>query len=414
MLQLRLLCLFCVNLVISSWCLTWSAFKSWSRFIKRFVHHFHHPEQYFAEHLVNFCCRKTGWELDEDERITKPKHRIIADAYAKRMDDVISVSVQNSHTDPAGINFDVKNLDPLESNSIGGSLLNYLSTMMTRRNAVTSMDFNQPNVTCAYNGSSCDSEINVSVRHYNLSVESRRSSVDSQVSVKMSGTETEIKAKVSGQKHKSLNMKAKKRQRNFYAKRTNRRASSSSVESQRITNQMQNMRFKGPNTRIQLSALQRQSERRNACTTRDIRDITKLLNHDRIPPISFTTSDEEQSNNESQRQHFNSTKMIMPADYRSDDSVSLDMQDEIDLKALAPVLQHVLRNSNGNDLQTFIKSLEIDGFGKENRIDEPNENQQLLPMTKRTPSIIARKDPASMSESERKEVFRKLLLPSKN
>lgn len=36
-LQLRLLCLFCVNLVTSSWCWTWPALKTWKRFIRKFV-----------------------------------------------------------------------------------------------------------------------------------------------------------------------------------------------------------------------------------------------------------------------------------------------------------------------------------------------------------------------------------------
>lgn len=36
-LQLRLICLFCVNLVVSSWCWTWPTLKTWNRFIKKYV-----------------------------------------------------------------------------------------------------------------------------------------------------------------------------------------------------------------------------------------------------------------------------------------------------------------------------------------------------------------------------------------
>lgn len=66
-----------------------------------------------------FFDRKIGCELSEDEKFAKPKHRIIADAYAKRMDDVISVSIQNSHTDPAGLNFDMNNLNSAVSDAMG-------------------------------------------------------------------------------------------------------------------------------------------------------------------------------------------------------------------------------------------------------------------------------------------------------
>lgn len=69
-LQLRLICLFCVNLVVSSWCWTWPTLKTWNRFIKKYVEtqpfllllhlKYVEPSQSIFEHfysfLVEFNC----------------------------------------------------------------------------------------------------------------------------------------------------------------------------------------------------------------------------------------------------------------------------------------------------------------------------------------------------------------------
>lgn len=232
-----------------------------------------------------------GQEISDDEKFTKPKHKVIADAYAKRLEGVISISIQNSHTDPAELNFDMNNLNSTESNGMGTTLTNYLCNIINRRNAVTHIDFRETNNcppctnSCA---SSCDSEISVSVRQFNLSVESRRSSVDSQVSYKLS--ETEIKATVESrsQKHKSLKMKTKKRQRYASGRGTNRRASSSSIESKIVATALQKIKCNGNSRR-------RRIERRSACTEFNINDI-KLLGQSALIPnhTSLTTSEDEE------------------------------------------------------------------------------------------------------------------------
>lgn len=292
--------------------------------------------------------RKLGYELSEDEKFTKPKHRIIADAYAKRGEEVISVSIQNSRRDPANLNFELNNLNSTESNGMGTTLTNYLYNLINRRNAVAGLDFDDPNYTksqsnnCAY-GSSCDSEISFSVRQ--ISLESRRSSIDSQVSVKMS--ETEIKAKVErhSQNYKRVNMKAKKRHSKYFACRTNRRASSSSIESQRVTDQMQNIKYKYPN-----------SERRMANVNLK-KEIKQLLN--------LTTSEDDQSNNEQILAIQEPSNMIVPLGYNgrqagdSDDkleTMSNEKQKQILQEALAPFLHNLLQSSNENQ-QKQLKDL---------------------------------------------------------
>lgn len=336
--------------------------------------------------------------MSDDEKFTKPKHRIIADAYAKRLEDVISVSIQNSHTDPANLNFELNNLNSTESNGMGTTLTNYLYNIINRRNAVTSMDFGEPTMNCA-RGSSCDSEISFSVRQ--ISVESRRSSVDSQVSVKLS--ETEIKAKVErrSQKHKRVNMNAKKRQGRYYARRTNRRPSNSSIESQRLTDQLQLRKYNYTNNRIQVNAKpidsimnSRQNERRSACTASDINDMKLINRNDLQRRISLiTTSDDDQSNNESQQIHIEHGPSSMVSlgahgTRRTDNSadsleVSNGTQHSQTLEqTLYPIIKNILRNSNGKQLESLLKSsydrndVGLGGIRKSCRKSTKNSNVQ--------------------------------------
>lgn len=281
---------------------------------------------------------------------------------------MISVSIENSHTDPAGINFDVNNLNPAESEEMGATLTNYLCSIINRRNAVTleTMELGEQNANCVPYTSSCadnNSEISVSVRHF--SVASRRSSVDSQVSqvscvsVKMS--ETNIKATLESrlQKHKSVNMKTKKRQRNYmYAKRTNRRASSSSIESQRITNQMQNIKYKHPN-RIQVSenTIGRQVGRRSAisATPANINDIKQILNR-----ANFKFDDDDLSDDETQAViETEPSNMLVPLGAHppqpNDSTDSLEMSNKKNEASIEQILQCILKNSNGKQLENLLR-----------------------------------------------------------
>lgn len=160
-LQLRLLCLFGACFVLSSWCwASTSTYKTWIRFVRR---------------------RLLRQEIVDEEKFTKPKHKIIADAYAKRHQSVIAVSLQNSHTDPINANYSVNANNPVNS-VVSSSWTQRMPNLLNRRDAVT-----------ADPSTECDSEISVSVRQYDISVGSRRNSADSQVSVKMSETEIKVK-----------------------------------------------------------------------------------------------------------------------------------------------------------------------------------------------------------------------------
>lgn len=440
-----------------------------------------------------------GCDIAEDDKFTKPKHRIIADAYAKRMDDVVSVSIENSHTDPAGINFDMNDLNSVESNAMGATLTNYMYNMINRRNAATSSEIRLPAqiVKCATYGSSCESEMSVTIQRYSVSVqESRRSSVDSQVSFKMSETEIHAKVESRSKKHKSVNMKAKKR--NFISRRVNhsRRASSSSVESQRITKQ--EIKYRYPNRGIlpNGNAMVRPGDVHQQF------DISQLLNHDHS---SATSDDDNQSNNgittcqieeifDQEPQPLenmigwdasNKPERQQQQQQKFDDNVDIShLADNHHIQAL---ITDLLRNNDGETLKQILKSsldrsesaqahagnnkpnhrsttnqrylhdqsqrhkaepvpsrlsnqddstpvsssiedASPDGLNNfdENRSpatsqqnndpqrdDDYNETHHLLPTRRRdAPTIVARKETIYMSESEKMEKLKKLLLPN--
>lgn len=293
------------------------------------------------------------------------------------MDDRISVSIQNSHTDPAGLNFDMNNLNAAESDGMDPTLTNYLRNIINRRNAVTmtTMDFNEPNANCTAYTSSCadnNSEISVSVRHF--SVESRRNSVDSQVSqvsVKMSETNIKATLESHSQKHKRVNMKSKKSQRNYlYNKRTNRRASSSSVESQRITNQTRAFKYRHPSNRIQVNAHAgggRQNERRSAvATAADFNDIHFMLNRNNLKQITLT-SDDDQSNDDTSAMHLANehSNMLVPLgalnayqhQHQMTDSVdSLDASNDQHTSFLDEKIMEFIRSSSGKQLENLLRN----------------------------------------------------------
>lgn len=312
--------------------------------------------------------RKIGYELSEDEKFTKPKHRIIADAYAKRGDEVISVSIENSHTDPAGLNFDVNNLYPAESDGMSATLTNYLPSIINRRNAVTweTMEYDEQNANYAPYASSCadnNSEISVSVRHF--SVESRRNSIDSQisqVSVKMSETNIKATLESHSQKHKSVNMKTKKRQHNYMIeKRTNRRASSSSVESQRITNQMKHIKYKYPNhIQVNDNPIGRQNGRRSAISaTADIDAIKQLMNRCNL---KLTSEDDDDRSIDGAVNTQDPSNMLVPFGAHplepAHSTDSLEISNEKKEPSIEQLIHKILKNSNEEELKSLRRSFE--------------------------------------------------------
>ncbi|KAJ8916215.1 hypothetical protein NQ315_016354 [Exocentrus adspersus] len=170
MLQLQLLAVFGTGIAMSSWVWCDATLHSWGRYIRR-----------------KFHC-----EVEEPMRLQK--HKIIAQAFIKRKKfnegGRISILCQN-HTDPVGLDFE---LNSAASNDLSTTWAANLPRLMNRRGAV-------PNE-AAYstsNNHSMDSEVSLNVRH--VSIESRRNSGDSQLSVQIA----ELKAtrKVNGRRHRT-------------------------------------------------------------------------------------------------------------------------------------------------------------------------------------------------------------------
>lgn len=123
------------------------------------------------------------------------KHKIIAQAFAKRKKfnegGRISILCQN-HTDPVGLQFE---LNSAASNELSTTWAKNLPRLVNRRGAVP----NEVAYSLSSNNQSIDSEVSLNVRH--VSIESRRNSGDSQVSVQIA----ELKAtrKVNSRRHRT-------------------------------------------------------------------------------------------------------------------------------------------------------------------------------------------------------------------
>uniref|UniRef100_A0A182TC12 Protein smoothened n=1 Tax=Anopheles maculatus TaxID=74869 RepID=A0A182TC12_9DIPT len=219
-LQLHLICLFASGIVMSSWVWTNSTLESWGRYFRR----------------------RFGTDIDEPVKLQK--HKVIAQAFAKRKEfqnqGRLSISFHNSHTDPVGLKFDINSA--IGSHDFSSTWANNLPRFVNRRCALTGAATSSSHDP---RKNSVDSEISFSVRH--VSVESRRNSIDSQVSVKIAEVKTKVASRSSrsgtvvvgaaGGKHAHKSRHQSRRRHDFAAtgRRYSRKESSTSVESQIVT-----------------------------------------------------------------------------------------------------------------------------------------------------------------------------------
>ncbi|XP_052892663.1 protein smoothened [Anopheles moucheti] len=217
-LQVHLICLFASGIVMSSWVWTNSTLESWGRYFRR----------------------RFGTDIDEPVKLQK--HKVIAQAFAKRKEfqnqGRLSISFHNSHTDPVGLKFDINSA--IGSHDFSSTWANNLPRFVNRRCALTGAATSSSHDP---RKNSVDSEISFSVRH--VSVESRRNSIDSQVSVKIAEVKTKVASRSSrgtvvvgaaGGKHTHKSRQSRRRH-DFAAtgRRYSRKESSTSVESQIVT-----------------------------------------------------------------------------------------------------------------------------------------------------------------------------------
>ncbi|KAF7282687.1 hypothetical protein GWI33_002154 [Rhynchophorus ferrugineus] len=173
MLQLQLLALFGKGIAMASWIWCDATLHAWGRYIQKKFH----------------------GEIEEPMKIQK--HKIIARAFAKRKEfnkgGKISIFSQN-HTDPVGLQFD---LNSAASNELSTTFAKNLPRLVNRRQAIP----NEVTPSEASYNQSIDSDFSLNYRH--VSIESRRNSGDSQVSVQIA----ELKAtrKVNSRRHRRHN-----------------------------------------------------------------------------------------------------------------------------------------------------------------------------------------------------------------
>ncbi|EAA10160.2 AGAP008625-PA [Anopheles gambiae str. PEST] len=219
-LQLHLICLFASGIVMSSWVWTNSTLESWGRYFRR----------------------RFGTDIDEPVKLQK--HKVIAQAFAKRKEfqnqGRLSISFHNSHTDPVGLKFDITSA--IGSHDFSSTWANNLPRFVNRRCALTGAATSSSHDP---RKNSVDSEISFSVRH--VSVESRRNSIDSQVSVKIAEVKTKVASRSSrgtvvvgatGSKHGHKSRQSRRRHdfaTTATGRRYGRKESSTSVESQIVT-----------------------------------------------------------------------------------------------------------------------------------------------------------------------------------
>lgn len=303
-LQLHLICLFGSGIVMSTWCWTPSSVETWKRYFRK----------------------KCGKEIVED--IKMPKHKVIAQTWAKRKEfedkGRLSITLYNTHTDPVGLNFDMNDFNSSATNDISSTWANYLPQFVKRRFAITGAATNSSSHGCQRK-SSLDSEISFSVRH--VSVESRRNSVDSQVSVKIA----EMKTKVASRNRNSHNKNSKNRSRrkDFMAasgrKYNSRRGSSTSVESQIIA--LKKTTYPNACHKVGLFAQSKSAKnmkRRSASAGLDPNDINKFLaknGHFIIPFLQkgMTSSSDEETSRASFKVQDSRLDVVLRQDLSDDD-----------------------------------------------------------------------------------------------
>lgn len=122
-----------------------------------------------------------AFKCDYEEPVKLKKHKVIAQAFAKRKTfnnaGRLSISFRNTHEDPVGVNF---NLDSVESQDFSSAWAAALPKLVVRRDALVRPRLSSVSGEGSDSVSS-NSEISISVKR--VSVESRRNSIDSQISV---------------------------------------------------------------------------------------------------------------------------------------------------------------------------------------------------------------------------------------
>jgi smoothened protein len=274
LLQLHLMSLFLSGMVMASFVFTPSSLDIWSRYFRR----------------------KISGKVDEPLKLQK--HKVIAQAFAKRKvfqnQGRLSISFHNSHTDPCNLKFDMSDMNSaVGSHDFSSTWANNLPRFVNRRYALTGCPSSSRS-SHGHRRNSIDSEISFSVRH--VSVESRRNSNDSQVSVKIAEMKTKVASRSRGSKSKSRS--SRHQRRDFTSKRYSRKESSTSMESQILQiAQRQGAHHSAiePNNEMALVPMSHHRRRSGLIADLSPEQINELIAKNRFLLPYLTTSEDEKS-----------------------------------------------------------------------------------------------------------------------
>ncbi|XP_064096270.1 protein smoothened-like [Macrobrachium nipponense] len=133
--KLHLLALFGAGIIMSSWCWTRNTVHAWKRFLRRVANvkeHHTHPQGLL---FTPYFDKVAGVSSEEPLRLSK--HKVIAQAFAKRHDlntaGRLSISLHSLHADPIGLNFD---MNSATSGDLSSAWATAIPHLMARRGAV--------------------------------------------------------------------------------------------------------------------------------------------------------------------------------------------------------------------------------------------------------------------------------------
>lgn len=368
-------------------------------------------------HYLLFFCRKCGQEINEDIKIQK--HKVIAQTWAKRKEfqdkGRLSISFYNTHTDPVGLNFNVNDLNSTGTNDISSTWANYLPHFVKRRFALTGATTNSSS--CGPRKSSLDSnKISISVKRVSVESISRRNSVDSQVSLKIS----EMQTKVARRTHGTVKGKGRNRRRDFtsHGRGFSRRESSTSVESQVIT-AVKKTNY--PSNKIGLFSTKENCMKRRSASAGivDADDINNLLtNGELILPFLHnqgmtTTSDDDNISRTSFKVQDSRLNVVVRGGISDDDIDNIFKGENYEQKyiqtneystdnILYPSVQEILNKT------AIVNSSENTLKNSKDRLESRNSKNSLKSIRSRKSSRQSmrknRKNSKNMSKQSKKDV----------
>ncbi|XP_056644172.1 protein smoothened [Diorhabda carinulata] len=301
MLQLQLLAVFGSGIAMASWVWCDATLHAWGRYIRK-----------------KFHC-----EIEEPMKLQK--HKIIAQAFAKRKKfndgGQISILCQH-HTDPVGLQFE---LNSAASNELSTTWAANLPRLVNRRGAVP----NEVAYSASSNNHSMDSEVSLNFRH--VSIESRRNSGDSQVSVQIA----ELKAtrKVNSRRHRSKhrsNRQFRSHSRNI--SQTSRRLSKSGTKRESSTSLDSHLQIINALTNTgEVKAFRPNLSRRTGNAGLDGPHINNLLSNGKLRIPCNITNGKSGSEDENVSVTISESTFNMKL---SNHANNLDLNDELALKSL--------------------------------------------------------------------------------